>query len=80
MRVHVLADLHLEFGSVEIPSTDADIVVLAGDIDVGRKGLEWIKSHFRDRPVIYVLGNHESYRNSFPDLTQSLRDEARERC
>lgn len=30
MKLHVLADLHLEFGSVEILTTDADVVVCAG--------------------------------------------------
>jgi hypothetical protein len=45
MRLHVLGDLHLEFGSIDIPPTAADVVVLAGDIDVGTKGLPWIESH-----------------------------------
>jgi len=75
MRLHILADLHLEFGSTEIPSTEADVVVLAGDIDVGKKGLEWAKSHFGEKPVIYVLGNHEFYRHAIPELTDTLRQE-----
>jgi hypothetical protein len=72
MRLHVLADLHLEFGPVTIPTPDADAVVLAGDIDVGSKGLAWAKRQFGDTPVIYVLGN-EFYRQVIPQLTEELR-------
>ncbi|HTD65141.1 MAG TPA: metallophosphoesterase, partial [Candidatus Limnocylindria bacterium] len=32
MRLHILCNLHLEFGPAKIPTTDADVVVLAGDI------------------------------------------------
>ena len=35
MRLHILSDLHLETGPRELGATDADVVVLAGDIDVG---------------------------------------------
>jgi len=44
MRLPVLADLHLEFGPVNIPTPEADAVVLAGGIDFGSKGLEWAGS------------------------------------
>ena len=30
MTLYILADLHLEVGSVEIPETEADVVVCAG--------------------------------------------------
>lgn len=61
MKLHVLNDLHIEFADFEPPATDADIVVLAGDIGVGLDGLSWAKAHFTDKPVIYVPGNHEFY-------------------
>jgi len=72
MKLHVLADLHLDFGTVEIPPTDADVVVCAGDVHTGAQGLEWIKTRFEGRPVIYVLGNHEFYHESIPSLIQQL--------
>ena len=75
MRLHILGDLHLEFGAVNIPATDADVVVLAGDIDVGKEGRNWAANHFSDKPVIYVLGNHEFYQQSLPDLTETLKRE-----
>lgn len=43
MRLHVLADLHGEFGPVDIPDTDADIVVLDGEVAVGPRALDWIR-------------------------------------
>jgi predicted phosphodiesterase len=73
MKMHVLADLHLEFGPVSIPTPDADVVVLAGDVHLGDKGLKWINKHFAGRPVVYVLGNHEFYHHSLPELTQTLK-------
>jgi predicted phosphohydrolase len=75
MRLHILADLHLEFGPATIAATDADVVVLAGDIHLGREGRKWARSRFGDTPVIYVLGNHEFYRHSLPELTKALKRE-----
>jgi len=75
MRWHILGDLHLEFGPTRIPTPDADVVVLAGDVHLGREGRKWIRNHFRDKPVVYVLGNHEFYRHSLPELTETLKRE-----
>lgn len=38
MKLHVLSDLHTEFADFDLPETDADVVVLAGDIGVGTGG------------------------------------------
>ena len=75
MRIHVLSDLHLEFGEVRIPRLEADVVVLAGDIHMGREGRRWVRATFPEQPVIYVLGNHEFYRHSLPELTVTLQRE-----
>lgn len=61
MKIHVLNDLHIEFGDFELPDTDAEVIVFAGDIDVGMGGLSWIEKQRLDKPVIYVPGNHEYY-------------------
>jgi len=73
MRLHILCDLHLEFGPVEIPATDADVVILAGDTHVGIKGCTWARRQFPSTPILYVLGNHEFYHHAIPDLTQTLK-------
>ncbi|OYV75650.1 MAG: hypothetical protein B7Z66_12050 [Chromatiales bacterium 21-64-14] len=61
MRIHVLSDVHLEFGDFEPPPVEADVVVLAGDIGVGVEGVQWAARRFPDRQVVYVAGNHEFY-------------------
>ena len=59
MRIRVLRDLHREFGHVNLPEVTADVVVLAGDIDRGTKGVAWARQAFPDVAVLYVAGNHE---------------------
>jgi predicted phosphohydrolase len=73
MKIHVLSDLHLEFGPFRPPHTDADVVVLAGDIDLGTRGIEWAKAEFSGKRVLYVAGNHEFYRGHWVKTLQDLR-------
>lgn len=72
MRIHVLSDLHLEFAPFQPPAAAADVTVLAGDIDRGKRGLQWAHQAFGDRPVVYVAGNHEYYAHALPKLTNEL--------
>jgi len=58
MEIQVLSDIHLECESFEPPKTTADVVILAGDIGVGSRGIDWAKEHF-GIPVLYIPGNHE---------------------
>ncbi len=59
MRVQILSDLHNEFGVFEYNFSNIDLLILAGDIDLGLKGFEWISEKVKNIPVLYVLGNHE---------------------
>ena len=77
MKLYVLSDLHLEFAPFIPPKVDCDIVVLAGDIHIGLKAIPWVKQHFAERRVIYVLGNHEYYRQAIPKHLHKLRELAR---
>jgi predicted phosphodiesterase len=61
MKLHILSDSHLEFSSFEPPPTDADVIVLAGDIGKGAKGVYWAREVFPEKPILYVPGNHEFY-------------------
>ena len=72
MKLHVLSDLHTEFADFSPPETDADVVVLAGDIGVGLGGIEWAARRFAKVPVIYVPGNHEFYGHDIA-LTNELK-------
>ena len=72
MKLHVLSDLHTEFADFSPPETDADVVILAGDIGVGLGGIEWAARQFPKAPVIYVPGNHEFYGHDI-GLTDELK-------
>ena len=76
MKLHILSDLHLELTPFEPPATAADVVVLAGDIDVGWRGLDWAATAFAGKPVLYVAGNHEYYRRGIAEVDSALKAEA----
>lgn len=64
MKILILSDLHNEFSSFTVPDVQVDLVVLAGDIDVRCRGVEWANRVFTC-PVVYCSGNHELYRGHF---------------
>ncbi|WP_075879826.1 metallophosphoesterase [Vreelandella massiliensis] len=78
MKLRVLSDLHLEHfdDGRTLPDVPADVVVLAGDIHEGTRGLAWAAARFPDQPILYVPGNHEFYGHSMPLLREQLRAEA----
>ena len=77
VKIRVLSDLHLEFSGWRPPPCDEDVVVLAGDIAEGRAGIAWARKYFRDRPIVYVPGNHEYYGRDFDELREGLRESGR---
>lgn len=80
MKIRYMSDLHLEFpwSSPDwLPSIGEDVVVLAGDIGVGVRGIRWATQTFRGRPVLYVMGNHEFYRHHWNRLVDEARAAAR---
>ena len=75
MKLHILSDLHLEFGkSFDAPHTDADVIILAGDIDLHTRGLDWAAAQpaFGGKTVLYVPGNHEFYGAEYIGLRREL--------
>ena len=92
MKIQILSDVHNEFinntlshsrsnSSFEIwegiiPLTDADLIVLAGDMDVGTKGVEWAvnESVTLDKPIIYIAGNHEYYNREYYSTLKQMRE------
>ncbi|MCO4861237.1 metallophosphoesterase [Cupriavidus sp. WGlv3] len=70
MKIQVASDLHLEFLDRMHPSfiglapaEDAEVLVLAGDIHNGCRGMELFATW--PVPVVYVPGNHEYYGREF---------------
>jgi predicted phosphodiesterase len=71
MKLHILSDLHLGQGGLEVPPTDADLVILAGDIARPAEAVAWASR--LGKPVLYVLGNHEFYGGSIADTASRFR-------
>ncbi len=96
MKIQILSDLHNEFlrndrhnpyhkWSGKIPDTDADLIILAGDIDIGTKGVEWAISESKRlrKDIIYVPGNHEYYGQEYfshCDKISRLAENTRVHC
>lgn len=74
MRIQVISDLHQEFGFSELKFDNSDIVILAGDTNLGTKGIDWLKKTINDKPVLYILGNHEYYKGSYPKTLNKILD------
>ena len=72
VRINYFSDIHLEFGRLERPETNADLVIAAGDIGVGRQGINWLKGI--NKPVIYIAGNHEFYTHEYRRTLNMLRN------
>jgi predicted phosphodiesterase len=76
MKIRLFSDLHLEFSDhsfdhVWVPSDDdADMtLLLAGDIDVGLLGQEFIQEACRRyKHVLRICGNHEFYHNDYTSV------------
>jgi predicted phosphodiesterase len=71
MKLNILSDLHLGVSGMERPCNDADVVVLAGDIARPREAASWALGF--DKPVLYVLGNHEFYGGSIDGAAAELK-------
>jgi predicted phosphodiesterase len=79
MKLQILSDIHTELYSPDntpsVVSSDADLLVLAGDIGIGYDAATWVAGQ-ADKlqiPVVYVLGNHEFSHHDFTTLTDDLR-------
>ncbi|ABL98519.1 metallophosphoesterase [Shewanella amazonensis] len=76
MNIRLYSDLHIEFEDFHAPADGADVVVLAGDVDVGVRGIDWIVRQEFSCPVIYVMGNHEYYNHRYPSLLGKVKQHA----
>jgi len=75
MKVCILNDLHNEFESIDMDrGLDFDVLVLAGDTDIGIRGAKWAIETFRKCPIIYIAGNHEYYGNKIPKINAMLNE------
>jgi predicted phosphodiesterase len=71
VKLNILSDLHLSCGALDVPRTDADIVILAGDIARPREAIAWARDF--PQPVLLVPGNHEFYGSSIAAAPRLLK-------
>ena len=71
VKIQFFSDVHLEFGPAPLPFSDADVIVAAGDVNIGASGVAWLKSS--GKPTIYVAGNHEYYGGDLTEVQREIR-------
>jgi Icc-related predicted phosphoesterase len=71
MNIQFFSDVHLEFGALDVPQTRADVIVAAGDIDLGARAVPWLQR--LERPTVYIAGNHEYYGGELGAVQQDIR-------
>lgn len=77
MKIAIGSDLHLSFGKLDKTFPEADVLVLAGDIDEinnitqDTKFFKEVSEKYKH--VIYVLGNHEFYNNDIYEGVGELK-------
>lgn len=76
MKIALLSDLHLSVYPFEPPATDADVVVLAGDLHRPAAAVEWARRWYDGRPALFVAGNHEFYGSDLQTTHRELRARA----
>ena len=74
MKISLLSDLHLSVHPMAAPDTDADVVVLAGDLLRPAGAIEWARQF--KQPSLFVAGNHEFYGGDLASTHAQLREHA----
>lgn len=80
MKILYFSDLHLEFPQQMSGKTlppipdDFDVVVAAGDIGYGETSIRRLEKFFPNKPVIFVPGNHEYYKDNYGRLVKAYAD------
>lgn len=78
MRLGFISDLHCEFCDALITVPEVDVLIFAGDIHIRPKLL---KNYFKrlraktDAIFLYILGNHEYYGHTFPNVQENYRNQ-----
>lgn len=75
MKVLIYSDLHIEFKPFDPPDVEADLVVLAGDISIQKRGVLWANETFTT-PVVYCVGNHERYKGHLDRTVEKMKSVA----
>jgi predicted phosphodiesterase len=78
MKINLLSDLHLDLTNTYKPeNSDADVIVLAGDIADGANGILLAREAWPEQEIVYVPGNHEFYRHDRVLMLDEMRKVAK---
>jgi predicted phosphodiesterase len=83
MKIGIVSDLHAEFWNpfqddhivikrVRTALADADLLLLAGDLNVGLNAVATARQLIEQRPACVVAGNHEFYHHSYDVILPEL--------
>jgi Icc-related predicted phosphoesterase len=69
MIIQFFSDLHTEDGDLPYEPAPCDVIVITGDLGVGRGTLDWVDRHMADvkQPILVVPGNHDPYYGRLDD-------------
>jgi Icc-related predicted phosphoesterase len=82
-RIQIASDLHIEFTGMDaeldvVAQESRDILIVAGDLAEGTRGIDWLRYQCNFSDVVYVTGNHEYYGHDIDVVDKKLRDLAEE--
>lgn len=82
MRIGIISDLHAEFwthrdfpvmqAKLRATLAGSDLILLAGDIDLGDVAVKTAHFLFPDVPVFMIAGNHEFYSGDYATVRASM--------
>lgn len=75
MKIQLMSDLHLSVFAMPAPRTDADVVVIAGDLARPKGSIAWAAQYAQ--PTLFVAGNHEFYGSDLETTVAQLKEHAR---
>ena len=76
MKLQIVSDLHLEFAPVTLPVTDADVIIMAGDVGTYQLVAPFIERTIEEhqKPVVFIPGNHEYYYADIAFINELWKD------
>lgn len=77
MKIQILSDLHIDYSDYMPEFVEADVIVLAGDICLGTRGIAWARMTWPDKEIVFVPGNHEYYRSEIGIENEMMADAGR---
>jgi predicted phosphodiesterase len=78
MKIQILSDVHNECAETPYLATltNADVVVLAGDIGHVANSFQWAADNFAGKRIVMVTGNHDAWGHEWHALIALMRAQA----